>query len=246
MTGSGKGGPQFDRIARLYWLLEALTFGPALQRARTRLLGRVAHCRRALLFGDGDGRFTARLLAAAPHLQAEAVDLSPGMLGLLRRRAEKASATAAGRLATHVADALEYRPVAAADLVVTHFFLDCLSEVEVRRFVEGLREHIEPGGLWLVSEFRIPPAGALRAPAWVLVRGLYVGFRVLTGLRTTRLPEYAAVLRGAGFVRVEQRLGLGGMLTSELWRLAAGEHLSYGGERDDFSGTHEPTQRSGA
>jgi SAM-dependent methyltransferase len=173
----------------------------------------VLHCRRALLFGDGDGRFAARLLAAAPDLQAEAVDGSGRMLALLRRRAEKASATAAVRLSTHVADALEYTPALQADLVVTHFFLDCLSAAEVRRFVEGVRGHLDPGALWLVSDFRIPPAGALRVPAWVLVRALYLGFRVLTGLRTRRLADYAEVLQGAGFVRVEQRLGL--------WRLSA-------------------------
>jgi hypothetical protein len=72
--------PNFDRIARPYRWLEYFTLGPLLVRTRNHHLQRLAHFQpalnRALILGDGDGRFTARLLAACPELQADAVDLS--------------------------------------------------------------------------------------------------------------------------------------------------------------------------
>ncbi len=78
--------PRFDRVARLYRVLEYLSFGPMLERCRFHHLPALAaaDCSRALILGDGDGRFLARLLAACPELSAQAVDASPAMLRLLQ------------------------------------------------------------------------------------------------------------------------------------------------------------------
>ncbi|HKO17934.1 MAG TPA: hypothetical protein VJU82_03520, partial [Acidobacteriaceae bacterium] len=55
-------------------------------------------------------------------------------------------------------------------------------------------------------------------PARVLIRCLYFGFRLLTGLDTTDLPNHTAALTSADFTRTAQHLSLGGLLTTELWR----------------------------
>jgi hypothetical protein len=55
--------PNFDRIARPYRWLEYLTLGRSLERAREVFLPLLKDRRQALILGDGDGRFTARLLA---------------------------------------------------------------------------------------------------------------------------------------------------------------------------------------
>ena len=159
--------PNFDRIARPYRWLEYLTLGPILQRTRTRHLQLLTHRKQALILGDGDGRFTATLLAGNPTLQAEAVDLSRSMLTLLRRRADAAGAGT--RLQTHHADARTFVPTAAPDLVVTHFFLDCLTQPEVDALIGRLTPLLHRGSLWLVSDFRIP-SGLLQLPARLYVR----------------------------------------------------------------------------
>ena len=66
----------FDRIARPYRWLEYLSLGRALERCRFHFLPRLRDCRRALVLGDGDGRFTAKLLDANPSVQVDAVDIS--------------------------------------------------------------------------------------------------------------------------------------------------------------------------
>ena len=213
--------PNFDPIARPYRWMEALTFGRALARCRNHFLPQLAGRRRALLLGDGDGRFTARLLAANPQLHADAIDLSAAMLSLLTRRAHAAHPTASTRLVrTHRAGALAFlqnpAPAAEYDLIVGHFFLDCLTQSEVEALCACVRPHLQPQALWLVSDFRIP-SGAMRWPARALVRLLYLAFRLLTGLRTARLPDHATALVAAGFARVAQRTSLAGLLTTELW-----------------------------
>ena len=211
-----RAAADFSLIARPYRWLEYLTFGPALQRCRSYFLPQLTARRRALVFGDGDGRFLAALLAANPRLHAHAVDTSPTMLRLLTRRAHAGHPTAAARLRTHHADALAFTPTGPCDLVVTHFFLDCLTQPEVDSLAARLIPHLAPNALWLVSDFRIP-AGPMRLPARALVRSLYHGFRVLTGLGATRLPNHSAALRSAGLTRIAQCLSLAGILTTELW-----------------------------
>ncbi len=206
--------PDFDLIARSYRWLEYLALGPLLERCRNRHLARLATSRQALILGDGDGRFTAQLLAVHPLLHVEAVDLSSSMLALQRRR----TAFAGARIYTHHRNALSLAPTHAPDLIVTHFFLDCLTQIEVNNLIEANAARLQPGGLWLLSEFRIPP-GWLHWPARAYVRSLYFAFRIFTGLRVTSLPDYASPLRAAGLEAVAIHRSLLGLLTTELWRL---------------------------
>jgi hypothetical protein len=53
--------PDFNRLARFYRWMELVSFGPWLCWCRCAFVGEVSACRYALILGDGDGRFTARL-----------------------------------------------------------------------------------------------------------------------------------------------------------------------------------------
>jgi len=184
------------------------------------------------VLGDGDGRFLARLMRQNPALRADAVDISTAMLALLRENCRMASTEADRRLNTHRADALEFvtgpNGARTYDLVATHFFLDCLTQPEVEALSHGVRARVTEGALWVVSDFSVP-AGAMRLPAKLLIRGLYLAFRILTGLRVDRLPDHAAALSEAGFVRVERHESLRGVLFSEIWRYDADRGSSNAG-----------------
>jgi ubiquinone/menaquinone biosynthesis C-methylase UbiE len=205
----------FDRIARPYRVLEYLTLGGTLERARLCFLPRLPAARNALVLGDGDGRFLEHLLSANPELHATALDSSAEMLRLLRKR----SAPCPSRLRTLHTDALRFDPPGGSsyDLVVTHFFLDCFTEPQLTELIQRISPALTPDALWLVSDFRIPP-GSMRWPAQILVRSLYFAFRVITGLGTTQLPCYAPILSAAGFERIDRKLFLSGIITSELWQ----------------------------
>jgi ubiquinone/menaquinone biosynthesis C-methylase UbiE len=168
-----------------------------------------------LVLGDGDGRFLEHLLSANPKLHATALDSSAEMLRLLCERCAPYS----NRLRTLHTDALHFAPSPASgyDLVVTHFFLDCLTESQLDALVRRISPAFTPDALWLVSDFRIPH-GSIRWPAQILVRSLYFAFRVITGLRTTRLPRHAPSLSAAGFESIDRQLFLSGILTTELWQ----------------------------
>jgi len=204
----------FDRIARPYRWLEYLTFGPMLERCRFYRIPQLAFARRALVLGDGDGRFLARLLAANPHLHADVIDQSPAMLRMLESRAAAIGSRAC--VHSHRGDALAFQPTGTYDLVITHFFLDCLSTEEVQALASRIRPHLAPNAIWVVSEFAIP-SGPAALPARIIVDALYTAFRVITGLRARVLPDYGAALAREGFTLADRRPFLRGLIVSDLW-----------------------------
>ena len=207
----------FDRLARPYRWLEALAFGRALERCRTRLLPHVLDCRRALVLGDGDGRALHELLRRNNNVEVIAVDSSRAMLRELRRRCGGYQS----RLVTRHRDALASVVTLPADdrfdLVVTHFFLDCLDQLRLDALAAAVTAHSTPATVWLISEFRAPQ-GWRGAPARAVVRLLYVSFGLLTGLAVRRLPDHAAALSGAGWICMQREASLFGLLTAELWK----------------------------
>ena len=212
--------PNFDLIARHYRWFEYLTLGKALENCRNHYLPQLLDRRHALVLGDGDGRFLAQLLKQNPNLHADAVDISAAMLQLLRKRCKAVMPNTAVRLRTHQANALTF-PLEASeasyDLVVTHFFLDCLTQPKLEALMARITPALTPGALWLISDFRIP-TGPMRLPANFIVRALYLAFRVLTGLRTTRLPDHSTPLTQSGLIRIAHQHRLAGLLTTELWQ----------------------------
>lgn len=208
------GTPNFDRLARIYRWMEWATFGPWLWRCRSVFLPGLHAPLRALVLGDGDGRFTARLLSQHPALLVDAVDCSSAMLLELTRR----SAPNAARIQLHLADARDWQPVTEHyDLIATHFFLDCLSTGEVASLAARMKSHLTPESLWLVSEFAIPRGWFGQVAARPLISVLYWAFRLLTGLTIRRLPNHREALADAGFSLMHERRFLGGLLVSELW-----------------------------
>jgi len=207
--------PDFDRLAKPYRWLEYATFGPFLWRCRVRFLAEMQTCRSALLLGDGDGRFTAALLRANPQVRVHAVDGSPGMIGTL----ENAARANASRLTAEVADLRAWSPGHAAtyDLIVSHFFLDCLTSSEVAGLALRLAGSAAPGARWVISDFAVPSTRFGRLVARPIVAALYLAFRWLTSLRVRSLPGHAWALAAAGWSLEAEDTLLDGLLVSQLW-----------------------------
>jgi SAM-dependent methyltransferase len=208
------GVPNFNRLARIYRWLEWFSFGPFLHRCRCGFLRNLSSPRKGLVLGDGDGRFTAKLLAQNPALQIDAVDASAAMLDQLVQSASQN----ADRVRPYLADARMWEPPAAHyDLIATHFFLDCLTTEEVAVLASRIRSRVKPTSLWLVSEFAVPNGRFGRFVARPLIAVLYGAFGLLTGLKVRHLPDHRNALIAAHFLLLRERRSLGGLLVAELW-----------------------------
>jgi ubiquinone/menaquinone biosynthesis C-methylase UbiE len=208
--------PNFNLLARPYRWLEYMTFGPWLARTRSTFLPAVLDRRNALVLGDGDGRFTERLLRTNPSVHVSAVDASRAMLDTLIRRAEPHAA----RVSPQLADARTWQPGPEDepyDAIFTHFFLDCLTTTEIQSMAETLRPFLWSSAVWVVSEFAVPRGLLGPFIARPLIWSLYRVFAALTGLTIRALPDHTRALQAAGFVLQERRTRLAGLLVSELW-----------------------------
>jgi ubiquinone/menaquinone biosynthesis C-methylase UbiE len=205
-----------DRIARWYRWLEYAAFGSALQRRREAFLPDVSKASRVLVLGDGDGRGLRALLNAAPGACIDYVDLSARMLRLARARVGSVHVT------FHHANALDFVSQQAKarhsfDLVVTHFFLDCLQGEQMEQFLSDVDRITHRGTRWVVSEFRDESTWSR-----TLIQVLYSFFRLSTGLQTRRLVDHHPYFLRAGFQPLKSERALGGLLISELWAKQAG------------------------
>jgi ubiquinone/menaquinone biosynthesis C-methylase UbiE len=211
----GSAAPNFNRLAGIYGWMEVASFGPWLERCRFAFLSELGHRRNALVLGDGDGRFTTRLLGTNAEVRVDAVDASEAMLRALMRRA----GANAARVRTHYADIRQWEPAGGSyDLVASHFFLDCLTTEEVEALARRVHRALTPEAIWVVSEFAVPEDWFGRIVARPIVWGLYRAFRWLTGLNVHVLPKYHEALRRSGFRLEERREWIWGLLVSEMWR----------------------------
>jgi ubiquinone/menaquinone biosynthesis C-methylase UbiE len=208
---------RFDRVARAYRWMEYFSFGCYLMQCRMLRIADTTACRRAVVYGDGDGRFLAELVQRAPEMRIAAVDASSEML---RQAAKRLPSEA--RVRPVQADALACEAAAFQeapfDLIVSHFFLDCFDDEELAMLAAHVNAAAGEGAVWVVSDFAIPQPPVARQLGRIVVSGLYLAFGLLTGLRTRRLPDHGRVMRDSGWRLEDRRTLLLGLLVSERWR----------------------------
>jgi SAM-dependent methyltransferase len=196
-----------DLIAPHYWWIERLGMGGALEQRRGWFLPQLENTRRALVLGDGDGRFLKELLGRNSVVRADYVDLSGRMLEMARNKA------GAERVRYQRADALSVEfPQDEYDLIATHFFFDCFDASDLETLIGRVAGAAKPGARWVVSEFRISTISAR-----LFVSMLYLFFRITTGLKTRRLADHRPVMKSHGFWLISAGHGWGGLVVSELW-----------------------------
>jgi ubiquinone/menaquinone biosynthesis C-methylase UbiE len=209
--------PGFDFLAPFYRRMEWVLAGKKLQRCRTAFLLPAPTPRRALLIGEGHGRFLAPLLKMHPGVHCICVDASKRMLDVTRARLVELGLDT--RNVEFVqADLAEWTPPRNSfDLIVTHFVLDCFTERQLELIVARLANAATAEARWLAADFRKPKKGLARWRAQAILAVMYIFFRWATGIAAERLPAIDSLMGRQGFVLRERRIFEWGLLQSDLW-----------------------------
>jgi len=203
----------FDRVAPHYRWLEKLVFGEQLQRARITFVRQIASPQRALVVGEGNGRFLTELLNDHRVLRVDCVEASVRMIELARARVEDK------RVQFICDDILETPlPENSHDLVVTHFVLDCFAEAPLRQVIEKLSLLATRNATWLITDFCEPLRGWRRLRARALIATMYAFFRAVAGVKARRLVDYGPLLRAEGFILTNEVLSPNEMIRSQVWQ----------------------------
>jgi ubiquinone/menaquinone biosynthesis C-methylase UbiE len=208
----------FDALAPWYRPLEWVTFGDDLQRCRIACLGEIADPCRALILGEGNGRFLCELLRLHPRVEVDCIDVSQRMLQLARKRVECEVPGSKGSVRFLHQDIMSWTaPDDRYDLLVTHFFLDCFSEPALAGIIKKLARATTGDATWLLADFCIPPKGMARLRARGWLAAMYLFFRLAARIQTSELIDPTPFI-AQGFALVRQHCFRKGMLSSEIWR----------------------------
>jgi SAM-dependent methyltransferase len=208
----------FDAIAPWYRALEWIAFGDQLQRCRVACLGEIPAPRRALIVGEGNGRFLCELLRRHPAVEVDCLDVSERMLQLAHERVERQWPDRAARVRFVRQEIMSWNaPAQRYDLIVTHFVLDCFREKELALIIQKLTCAASEDATWLLADFRVPSRGFARLRARVWLGLMYWFFRVAARIEANELIDPTPFIQAHGFVRVTQHQLKGGMLKSESW-----------------------------
>ncbi len=207
----------FDTLAPHYRWLEAVLAGGKLQRCRTAFLGAGPEPQRALLAGEGNGRFLSSAAQRWPKTEFIVVDASAGMLAAAETRWRKCGGDPARVRFFRRELPADDLAAGKCDLVATHFFFDCFPPAELGAVIASLARAAAPTATWLVSEFHEPGAGVRRWRAQAILALAYGFFRLATGLRARRVPDFAPALEAHGFRRRERLFFEWDLLRAERW-----------------------------
>lgn len=209
----------FDTLAPWYRTLEWIAFRDALQRCRVACLGEIAAPRRALIVGEGNGRFLCELLRLHPGVEVDCIDVSQKMLQLARKHAEDEHGHLEKRIRFLHHDITSWNLAERHyDLVVTPFVLDCFPETTLNGIVRKLARAATDDASWLLADFCVPSNGRARLRARGWLAAMYLFFRVSAGIDASELIDPAPFMRAEGFALARQHLFREGMLKSEVWR----------------------------
>ena len=209
----------FDLIATHYRWIETLTFGNALQRARTCWIPDIPRPKHALVIGEGNGRFLRELLRAHPKIRIDCLDLSTKMLTLAQRRASEICSNPCQLIRFIHEDVRNWVAQRSYDLVVTHFFLDCFRRDELKTIITKLAAAATPNAIWLVADLAIPAdEGLARAHAKLWLRVMYWFVGSVTGISAVELVDPSPYLQTNGFKCVSSQVSHARMVKSELWQ----------------------------
>jgi ubiquinone/menaquinone biosynthesis C-methylase UbiE len=203
----------FDTLAPHYRWMERVLAGQKLQRCRTEFLAKIPGPNRALLMGEGHGRFLTAFVKRFPQSEVVCVDASEKMLAQAQQ-----SVMSPIKIEFVRADIFHWEPQKDFDLIVTNFFLDCFTPAQLTTVIKKLTHAATAEANWLVADFCEPVSGWKKWRARWILTSMYLFFRVATKLPASHLTSPDTLLIENGFALQNRAVYDWGLLHADLWR----------------------------
>ena len=205
----------FDRVAFAYDMLAKLVFGNQLNRAKERFFSHIRQGERVLIMGGGTGWILPNVLErVGENGKIVFVEASEKMLNKARHRISQHPL----QKNVHFLHGTHHMipPQLTFDQIHTHFFLDLFDQTELERTVDLLNQFLSTSGKWFVTDFS-PPTHSWNLAGRCLIRLMYLFFRILCGIQSSRLPDYQTALIQAGLQEMKEKKVWNGMIGSFLY-----------------------------
>lgn len=221
-------------MSHVYDLMTGRSVGNVIVRSQINWTNELPAERRALIVGDGTGRFLLELLRRAKPSHVVTIDISETMIRKARQRIQNNDPTKLEMVnfVTADLDALTLKDLlslshgnqnkenpAYYDVIATNFFLDLYTERNVLKKVQKLSSVHAINGIYINTDFiRVHGTGLLVRIQRFLLKGLYVLFRLVTRIPGYRPADYDAILKECGYEKLKSRYFAFGMIESSMYR----------------------------
>ena len=167
----------YDRIAGYYDVLSRVIFFRAQVKAQIDQLHAIPVNGTVLIAGGGTGWILEEIAKIHPSgLTITYVEISSKMLDLSKKRDVK------DNLVTYIHAAMEdFKAVISYDVLITAFFFDNFSAHHVQTVFNQLHNLLNPGGIWLFSDFYYTEKSGKRWQ-WLLLHTMYLFFSKISSV----------------------------------------------------------------
>lgn len=185
----------FDIVAPVYDSLAKLIFGSAITQAQLVNLEMVPAKAKILVIGGGTGWFLLELLQNTNCSRVVYVEASKKMLYQARQLLISKYGQEC-KTEFRLGNENNITPAEKYDVVITNFFLDLFAPAPLQYITDKLYTALTPGGYWFITDFIKPDATSWKK-IWssVLLRGMYIFFRVTCQISATTLPDWEHLLK---------------------------------------------------
>ncbi|WP_223815860.1 class I SAM-dependent methyltransferase [Adhaeribacter rhizoryzae] len=185
--------PGFDLIAPYYDFLAGLVFGRTLKKAQLTFLDNIPEQARILIIGGGSGWLLPEIFARTSTCQIVYLEASANMLNQAKQKIKDPAQAACVEFRFGTENNIQ--PEEEFEVVISFFFLDLFLPAELENITHILFRHLQPGGLWLVTDFvQTHNAGLWQIWTKILTQSMYRFFRVVSGISATTLPDWQNIL----------------------------------------------------
>jgi tRNA (cmo5U34)-methyltransferase len=188
----------FSRVASFYDALAGFVFGWTQRRAQQAALVAglplAGAAPRVLVLGGGSGWVLTELLRHCPAAQVLYLETSAAMLARAQARLRRVAPSAVAQVEFRQGSEQALGSTEQFDVVVTFFVLDCFTAVDFPAALARLEAARRPRAPWLVADFRPPSTWWQR----VLLRAMYLFFKITVGLQAEQLPSWPTALAALG------------------------------------------------
>jgi len=193
----------FDRVAKIYTILEKVVFGNQLQWARTCQLDKIRGRQSILLIGEGRGRLFTELIKTNTGAIITLVESSEAMLSEIKNSIPSYNLSNHNFINLSFEDFKSFHKY---DAVCTCFFWDCFEIKKIKSGLRKMHEMMESDAVWLNSDFAINPQTSVFYTYLhkVMIRFLYHFFKVNCEIEASKLQDILLLVEDSGF-RLQSR-----------------------------------------
>ncbi|MFS2189569.1 class I SAM-dependent methyltransferase [Mucilaginibacter sp. Mucisp84] len=200
----------YNNSAWFYDRLSRIVYGKALINAQVYLLGFIPLKSKILIAGGGTGWILEELTKIHPSgLDITYVEISANMTALSQKRQTGQNTV------TFINDAVEnVKLIANFDVIITPFLFDNFVDKTVDNVFNHLHNLLKTGGLWLNADFQ------LTGRWWqnLLLRSMFVFFRLLCGIEASRLPAIEKRFDAEGYSVIDDKTFFGDFIVAKVYK----------------------------